>query len=401
MSAAGVVLCFHRTNWFLLAFFVGSSACLLYRDLARGGRPCDNGSLNHAYWWSQAFALVLGPFVSWRIMLTSRALDRVYKVVRTRVDESGFLNYIRGAILQCVRGPVAPAPCIELEIHHEGKEGIKFSFYRDYDPGVDDPDDPETSEDEDARSQATNQVSSPKSKFCDEVALIYGNRGAFIEFQLTEQAHNVICVSKEEYAELEATHSSVLLFVYGRPERRRELSRYERVLLFADGSAPTRHLLCRIFSSLVVPALGLIIACIWFNSSAFRSNPVQYASIVLLMLPDLVHVFMHNGTDVMSNIIGLKEAGQNTTNRWEEAGTMLEEGWQCLLRETTLGSHVAVWDSSLFYCGCMFFIFLGCWQLHVAADSLRELTGLLHLHDHNSPSLQALLLYLAAFWKGA
>jgi len=41
----------------------------------------------------------------------------------------------------------------------------------------------------------------------------------------------------------------------------------------------------------------------------------------------------------------------------------------------------------------MIFVFIGCYHLHAAANSLRELRSLLHLHDHNSPKLQAIILH--------
>ncbi|CAE7237124.1 unnamed protein product, partial [Symbiodinium pilosum] len=86
LSFTGIYWAFQNQNWWVLALCTGSSFSLLGRDLSLHREGCFGGSLDDAYWWTQRLAQWLSPFVAWMIMLTSRALDRVYGVVRPSAD---------------------------------------------------------------------------------------------------------------------------------------------------------------------------------------------------------------------------------------------------------------------------------------------------------------------------
>ena len=205
--------------------------------------------------------------------------------------------------------------------------------------------------------------------------LVYGRCGDYIHLPQGEGGEaNTVTVSSEQYKTFRDHSDPFLLFLF-----------HKKVLLSAD--ATTRRRLCKVLPCVMVPLSALLGAFLWFSDSSLRSAPITRGSLVFLMLPDLVQVFLHSNTT-------LQHPG-STRNPWAEAGALLQKGSECLRTKTTLGSIIALWDSTFFYCGSFIFIFIGCYQLHAAANSLRELRNLLHLHDHDSPKFQAIILHLA------
>eukprot|EP00439_Symbiodinium_sp_Y106_P058026 s6025_g8.t1 len=400
MSFTGVIWCFHRSRWFGVAFCLGSSVSLLYRDLKRGGQDnCHahllDGSLTTAYWWSQALILVLGPFVFWRMMVTSKALDRVYAPHPT-IAWATWAEF-RDVMRRWVQ-PGQPRPSLTLTIHCKGKslpgssqgsqgntEGqtkdpISLDFFQDLDVGAEESD---MSEDEEQPLKPQSKEADP-----DVGVLVHSRCGDYIDvpeiyMEFGENARlNTVTVNNDLYNAFRENSDPFLLFVFNK-----------KILLSADRFAQGRRQLCKTLLRFLVPACATLGMIAWYRNSSIVSVPVQYGSLVFLMLPDLIQVWMHNKTAVTSSSTSQDMSALNSTNYWTATGAVLKEGFECLNAKTTVGSIIAVWDSTFFYCGCMIFVFIGCYHLHAAANSLRELRSLLHLHDHNSPKLQAIILH--------
>ena len=402
MSFTGVIWCFHRSRWFGVAFCLGSSVSLLYRDLKRGGQDdCHDhlldGSLTTAYWWSQALLLVLGPFVSWRMMVTSKALDRVY-APRPTIAWTTWAEF-RDATRRWLH-PV-PRPSLTLTIHceeksrhgplsqssqgtgGETKEPISLDFFPDLDVGAEESD---MSEDEEQPLKPISEQAEPDRPEPDVGVLVHTRCGDYIDVPEIymecgkDPVSNTVTVNSDQYRAFRENSDPFLLFVFNK-----------KVLLSADRFAQRRRQWCKNLLFFLVPACATLGMIAWSRNSSLVSVPVQYGSLVFLMLPDLIQVWMRNKTAATSSKASQHGSALNSTNYWTATGAVLKEGFECLNAKTTVGSIIAVWDSTFFYCGCMIFVFIGCYQLHAAANSLRELR---YLHDHNSPKLQAIILQL-------
>ncbi|OLP95070.1 hypothetical protein AK812_SmicGene22816 [Symbiodinium microadriaticum] len=404
MSFTGVIWCFHRSRWFGVAFCLGSSVSLLYRDLKRGGQDdCHDhlleGSLTTAYWWSQALLLVLGPFVFWRMMVTSKALDRVY-APRPTIAWTTWAEF-RDATRRWLH-PM-PRPSLTLTIHceerslqgplspgsqgtgGETKEPISLDFFQDLDVGAEESD---MSEDEEQPLKPKPEQAERDRPEPHVGVLVHSRCGDYIDVPELymecgqDPVSNTVTVNSDQYRAFRENSDPFLLFVFNK-----------KVLLSADRFAQRRRQWCKTLLFFLVPACATLGMIAWSRNSSLVSVPVQYGSLVFLMLPDLIQVWMYNKTAATSSNASQHGSALNSTNYWTATGAVLKEGFECLNAKTTVGSIIAVWDSTFFYCGCMIFVFIGCYQLHAAANSLRELRSLLHLHDHNSPKLQAIILH--------
>ncbi|CAE7237120.1 unnamed protein product [Symbiodinium pilosum] len=268
-----------------------------------------------------------------------------------------------------------PVPSLPMTVRSEKdpKKEIPLVFYPDYNATIDDPD---------MRVKGNLNADVAKllvDKFKDaEVALIFNDRGGHMVGKLTEWEASagafIIRAPHDTYRQIKEAYRSqasepIILLVFGdksKPDRR-------QVLLHADDSVEVTQCawkwLCSIGLPIVIAVGG---AVWWFFDSSWQ---LGYASIFFLMMPDLIQAFMRNQTHLQSAI----KVHSNMTGLLDEEWAILQQGWNCTVQSRTLGSHVAVWDSALFFCGCVLY------RLHNIRNKTTHRRCLHYISQHSFP----------------
>ena len=419
-SFVGIVFSFYNYTWSLLAACTGSSVGLLWRDVEWHRAGCLSPQEDAAYLSSQAAAMLIGPYVAWSIMISSKALDRVYGPAvpdhcqwakRTWEQWEHPSNLAQGLLrmCRCLLG-CQRLQCFELELESDNGEYLDLHFFQTWQSWSDDgenendPDDLSHGEVQDEQGLSSVDESHAPGRPIEiieglesgskcQAALIYSKHGDHVKPQEIETGRATMKVGQKEYSnikEAEPSHHSnpILLLVYTKDERK-------RFLLHADSWNACLSCVQTAISRFLLPFLVLLLALGW-QYSFHKHGGYKEASILVLMLPEVIEKLLHQAAaDTVTNATGFQtEAGYVVT----EVDDVLLKGWNCTRGApgSSLGAHIAVWDTSFFYAACFLFVWLGCYHLHVAAGSLRELTALLHLHAHEDDHAQAVVLHLGS-----
>eukprot|EP00439_Symbiodinium_sp_Y106_P030538 s2138_g3.t1 len=131
--------------------------------------------------------------------------------------------------------------------------------------------------------------------------------------------------------------------------------------------------------------LGLIV--VWKNPGKWGG----YASIMYLILPEMVDVLVHNRTNDHDNPLLFGHEGH--ISRQEELLRTFKEGWDCVSVGNSFMGRLALCDSTFFLVGCILIVLIGCYHLYAVSETLEMLNDLLHIHQRRDNRVQAMLLY--------
>ena len=444
-SFFGIVFSFYKYTWWILALCTGSSLGLLWRDVEWHRAGCDGTKVEAAYICSQAVAMLAGPFVAWRIMISSKALDRVYgsrarganwKQLR-ECCKLDFKNPFR--VMECWQGICEHLrmcrsqrlQCFELEVQCDDKEPISLRFFQVWD-SQDDDDYFGVENIREERGEASEAEQEPEGEYhsssesgsgqnpatCDcqccgctrpmqglesgqaaNASLIYSKHGDHVSWTGIEidSEQTILEVKPTEHADIMEAMSHpcnpIILLI-------RIQATGRRVLLHADSCKCCLSCVETMMPRFLLPLLVVLLAYGW-NKCFHHKGGYKESSILLLMLPEVIEKFL-NATNATLNATHTGAHRRKTDIAtavglsWNEVDEVLLQGWNCTSgdRGASLGTHIAVWDTSFFYVACFLFVWIGCYHLYVAAGSLRELTGLLHIHAHDDKHAQAVVLHL-------
>mmetsp|Transcript_75288 Transcript_75288/g.176711 ORF Transcript_75288/g.176711 Transcript_75288/m.176711 type:complete len:579 (+) Transcript_75288:616-2352(+) len=131
--------------------------------------------------------------------------------------------------------------------------------------------------------------------------------------------------------------------------------------------------------------LGLIV--VWKNPGKWGG----YASIMYLILPEMVDVLVHNRTNDHDNPLLFGHEGH--ISRQEELLRTFKEGWDCVSVGNSFMGRLALCDSTFFLVSCILIVLIGCYHLYAVSETLEMLNDLLHIHQRRDNRVQAMLLY--------
>ena len=436
LSASGIIIALQINNWWMLGFCTGGSVSLLQRDLATDRQwHCINDYLQLAYSNSQRFAQILGPAVAWWCVMTSCALDRAHERTAASADcrldtrKSRFhfilrcFHFIFGRPLRDWHGFDfdTKQESLRLKLVRKGKhyDELQVFFQREHlkpkpkqrqshpsdsDDCIDSDDgrgwsDSDGSLDFDLEPDPSNQISSvrwdkfrnSRSSMVDEFSCVASDASSEEESANGEpwyrdavllysaQGHHVRGVTGKngnftvqlreqgQYKRIQDAPGSLPMYlIVGSP------GTTQTIAWRSIGASPPRRSVSQIVLCAFLPVLALLVVA-YLNPWGLGG----YVSIMYMILPDLVHIYLQNQT--LQEDDPLTRVNETAADRQQEAVEVIRQGWMCISDNDRLVARLALWDSAFLYVGCLVLLLIGCYRLHIAAESLDMLRDLLHV----------------------